>query len=190
MQWGNNLLCEGQGEAVFCCSDGVLCLHMGHVFCIGVVDGHNPVSHPHTGLSCLPTWGQLDRRRQKLDARDLRRWLGSVWYGSFIVYILVLRQLFQEKYMESKRTSVLVMASDRAEESERLGLTGQPRYFTQHNQEQALWVIMMSSPLWFTADGSRACESHSPTLQTETRCYKCFAIYWNDPPPRPASTGE
>lgn len=63
----NNLLCEGQGEALFCCSDGVLCLHMGHVFCVGVVDGHHTVSHPDTGLSRLPAWGQLDRRKQKLD---------------------------------------------------------------------------------------------------------------------------
>lgn len=97
---------------------------MGHVFCVGVVDGHHPVSHTHTGLSCFPTWGQLDRRRQKLDAHDLRERLGSVPCGLMMGDILVLQQPFQAKYRNSEDRKVLVMASDRAEESERLGLTG------------------------------------------------------------------
>lgn len=79
----------------------------------------------------------------------------------------------------NKRAPLLISAS---EESECLGLTSSSRYFTQHNQEQALWVIMMSSLRWFTADGSRDYERHSWKLQTETRCYKCSAGYRNDPP--------
>lgn len=55
-----DLLAEGEGESVCCCSDLVLCLHVGHVFCIGVTNGHNPVAHTNTSLSCLPTWGQLE----------------------------------------------------------------------------------------------------------------------------------
>lgn len=59
----DDLLAEGEGEGVCCCSDRVLCLHMGHIFCINVIDGHHPVSDPDTSLSCLPAWGQLDKRK-------------------------------------------------------------------------------------------------------------------------------
>lgn len=58
----HDLLAEGEGEGVCRCSDLVLCLHMSHVFCIGVIDGHHPVAYPNTGLSCLPTWGQLEKQ--------------------------------------------------------------------------------------------------------------------------------
>lgn len=55
------LLAEGEGEGVCRRSDGVLCLHVGHVLCVGVADGNDPVSHPDAGLSRLSPWGQLER---------------------------------------------------------------------------------------------------------------------------------
>lgn len=60
----NDLLAESEGEGVCCCSDLVLCLHVGHVLCVGVADGHHPVSHPNTGLSCLSAWSQLEETKQ------------------------------------------------------------------------------------------------------------------------------
>lgn len=61
----DDLLAEGEGEGVCCRSDLVLCLHMGHVLCISVIDGHHPVSYPDTSLSCLPARGQLEKRKQR-----------------------------------------------------------------------------------------------------------------------------
>lgn len=67
----DDLLAESEGEGVCCCSDLVLCLHMGHVFCIGTTDGHHPVSHPDASLSCLPGRGQLERRKtQGTESRE------------------------------------------------------------------------------------------------------------------------
>lgn len=60
----HGLLAEGEGERVCCCSDLVLRLHMGHVFCISVADGHHPVSYPDTSLSCLAARGQLEKRKR------------------------------------------------------------------------------------------------------------------------------
>lgn len=59
----HGLLAEGEGERVCCCSDLVLRLHMGHVFCISVADGHHPVSYPDTSLSCLAARGQLEKKK-------------------------------------------------------------------------------------------------------------------------------
>lgn len=70
----DNLLAEGEGEGVCCCSDLVLCLHMGHVLCIGVADGHHPVSHTDTSLSCLPTRGQLQKGNKDRRQRYMKTW--------------------------------------------------------------------------------------------------------------------
>lgn len=61
----NDLLAEGEGERVCCCSDLVLCLDMSHVLCVGLTDGHYPVSDPNTSLSCLTPWGQLEEKHRE-----------------------------------------------------------------------------------------------------------------------------
>lgn len=61
----HDLPAEGEGEGVCRCSDLVLGLHMSHVFCIRVIDGHHPVAYPDASLSCLPTWGQLGKQNNK-----------------------------------------------------------------------------------------------------------------------------
>ncbi len=66
----DDLLAEGEGEGVCCCSDLVLCLHVGHVLCVSVIDGHHPVSHPDTGLSCLPAGGQLEEGKHREGTRQ------------------------------------------------------------------------------------------------------------------------
>lgn len=76
-----DLLAEGEGEGGCCCSDLVLCLHMGHLFCIGLTDGHHPVSHPDTSLSCLPARNQLEKRRhRKLEVHEDRVFTGDDSY--------------------------------------------------------------------------------------------------------------
>ena len=59
------LLVEGEGEGVCCRSDLVLCLYMGHVLCISIIDGHHPVSHSNTSLSCLSARGQLEKKKRQ-----------------------------------------------------------------------------------------------------------------------------
>lgn len=56
-----DLLVEGEGQGVCRCSDLVLRLHVGHLFCICLIDGHHPVSHADASLGRLTAWGQLDR---------------------------------------------------------------------------------------------------------------------------------
>lgn len=60
----------------------------------------------------------------------------------FSTFLYQLQQQLQENDRKSESATVLISGS---EESECLGPTSYSRYFTQRNQEQALWVIMMSS---------------------------------------------
>lgn len=56
----DDLPAEGEGKGVCCCSNLVLCFHVGHILGIGVTDGDHPVSHPDSGLSCLSTRCKLE----------------------------------------------------------------------------------------------------------------------------------
>lgn len=58
----DDLLAKGEGERVCCCSDLVLCLHVGHILCVSVTNGHHPVSNTDSSLSCLSARRQLKER--------------------------------------------------------------------------------------------------------------------------------
>lgn len=57
-------LVEREGEAVRRRSDLVLCLHVVHLLCVRVVDGHHPIAYAHSGLRGLTARGQLDREHR------------------------------------------------------------------------------------------------------------------------------
>ncbi|KAA8589093.1 hypothetical protein FQN60_010438 [Etheostoma spectabile] len=87
---------------------------MGHFFCIGTTDGHHPVSHPDTSLSCLPGRGQLKEEKNPWDRkqREVRVCLGMCSfplislekYSSEIGGVHHMQEkMFYEKHKESQQ---------------------------------------------------------------------------------------